>query len=94
MPKTTNTPVKTFTFGTCSFAKSSPNVYNIGESHRALNLFLSFEEALKLNLAVDEAVRRLNSYNRATRAGKNAALNVTIYLDSFCCGKPKIVATA
>ncbi len=54
---------------------------NIGSDHRALNLFLSFEEALKLNLAIDEAVRRLNSYNRATRAGKSAALNVTIYLD-------------
>ena len=81
MPTETKTPKKTFTFGTCSFAKSSPDVEKIGASHKALNLFLSFEEALKLNLAIDEAVRRLNSYNRATRAGKNAALNITLYLD-------------
>jgi hypothetical protein len=70
MPRETKTPKKNFTFGTCSFANSSPNVEKIGASHRALNVFLSFEEALKLNLAVDEAVRRFNSYNRATREGK------------------------
>jgi hypothetical protein len=81
MPRETETPKKTFTFGTCSFAKSSPNVETIGAHHRALNVFLSFEEALKLNVAVDEAIRRLNSYNRSTRAGKSAALNITLYLD-------------
>ena len=81
MPKETSTPKKTSTFGTCSFVKTSPAVEKVGARNRALNVFLPFEEALKLNIAIDEAVRRLNSYNRSTRAGKNAALNITIYLD-------------
>ncbi len=44
-----------------------------------LNVTLSFEDALKLSLAVDECVRQLNSYNRSDRAGKRSALNVTIH---------------
>ena len=57
-----------------SFASSRPTT-------KAVNVILPFEEALKLNIAVDEGVRQLNSYNRARKAGKRAALNLTIYLD-------------
>ena len=70
---------KKYTFGTCAYSKTSPP--QIAPTTKVINVILSFEEALKLNLAVDEGVRRLNSYNRATKAGKNAALNLTIYLD-------------
>jgi len=41
-----------------------------------------FEEALKLNLAVHACVTELNSYNRATTAGRTAAMNLTIFLES------------
>jgi len=53
----------------------------IAPTTKVLNIILPFEEALKLNLAIHEGVSKLNSYNRATKAGKNAALNLTIYLD-------------
>jgi hypothetical protein len=46
-----------------------------------LNIHLTFEEALKFHIAVDEAVRKLNSYKRSTTAGKNATLNVALHLD-------------
>ena len=69
-------------------ARCSPADQSLGLRRRrvlpttkAVNVVLSFEEALKLNIAVDEGVRRLNSYNRATKAGKNAGLMLTIYLD-------------
>ncbi|MBW7933227.1 MAG: hypothetical protein H3C62_06340 [Gemmatimonadaceae bacterium] len=45
-----------------------------------LNIVLPFEEALRLSLAIDECVRRLNSYDRATREGKASALNLAIHL--------------
>ena len=71
--------LKTSSFGACTFAKTSPAQLSVDTP--ALNVVLSFEEALKLNLAIDECVRKLNSYNRATAAGKNAGLTMVIHLD-------------
>lgn len=73
---------KTSTFGTCSFGKISPSKERITESTKTLNVFVSFEDALKLNLAISEALRKLNSYNRSTKAGKSAAMNLTVHLES------------
>jgi hypothetical protein len=70
---------KQYTFGTCSLNHFSPPV--ISSSTRALNIVVSFEDALKLNLAISEGVRALNKNNRATREGRDSALNLTVYLD-------------
>jgi len=70
---------KNFTYGTCSFARTRPAA--ISPTTRVINVALSFEEALKLNIGVDECVRELNSYNRATKAGRDAALVLTIDLE-------------
>lgn len=45
-----------------------------------LNLRISFEDALKLHLAIGECVRKLNSYKRSTSEGKRTALNLAIHL--------------
>lgn len=71
---------KQFTFGTCEYQRSAPPREDITKETSALNIFLSFEEALKLNIAVDECVRKLNKYKRSTKDGKRAALNITVYL--------------
>jgi hypothetical protein len=42
-----------------------------------LNILVSFEDALKLNLAIDECLRRLNKYNRSTKEGKRGAVNLS-----------------
>ena len=47
---------------------------------QVLNIGIAFEEALKLNLAIDECVRKLNSSKRSTTAGKRSGLNLAIYL--------------
>jgi hypothetical protein len=74
-----NKPLKTDSFGACSFDSLSPTALD-GKTN-AINLALSFEEALKLNLAIDECVRKLNSYNRATSRGKNAAMRLIVHFD-------------
>jgi hypothetical protein len=66
-------------FGACSYARSSPE--SLSGTTTALNFVISFEDALKLNLAIDECVRQLGRYNRATRAGKNTGLMLVIHLD-------------
>ncbi len=72
---------KKFSFGTCSFNRTSPPQKLLSPQTRVLNIVISFEDALKLNLAVSECVRKLNSYNRSFRAGKNAALNLALHID-------------
>jgi hypothetical protein len=74
------TKQKQFTFGTCSLNHLSPP--SISPETRAVNIVMSFEDALKLNLAISEGVRALNKNNRATREGRDAALCLTVYLDT------------
>ena len=66
---------KKFTYGTCGFARST-------SSAKAVNIVVPFEEALKLSIAIDECCRELNSYDRSTKAGRDAALLLTVFLDS------------
>lgn len=80
MPVKTRQKAKAYTFGSCSFAKMSPLQSKLTSATEGVNVFLKFDEALKLNLAIDECVRRLNSYNRATAGGKSAALVLTLFL--------------
>jgi hypothetical protein len=70
---------KTGAFGACSYEKTSPK--QLAHATRAVNVVLSFDEALKLNLAIDEGVRRLGRYNRATSAGKRAGLMLIVHFD-------------
>ena len=45
----------------------------------AMNIIITFEEALKLHLSLGQALARLNSYNRSTTAGKRSAVNLCLY---------------
>jgi hypothetical protein len=49
------------------------------EAPAALNIHLSFEEALKLHLGLGQVLAKLNGYNRATRAGRRSAANLCLY---------------
>jgi hypothetical protein len=69
------------TFGTCAYDCTKPPREALTSSTKIINVHLSFEEALKLNLAIDECVRLLNRYNKAKKAGKRAALNLAIHFD-------------
>ena len=79
----TQEPVKkTFSFGGCSFCNTSPKRLALNPDTKILNVMMTFEEALKLNLAIDECVRRLNSYKRSTKSGRSAGLNLAIHLEA------------
>jgi len=72
---------KTFSFGSCEFAKLSPPRDNLSPNVKKLNVSIPFEEALKLNLAIDECIRKLNKYKRSTTKGKKASVNIVIHFD-------------
>lgn len=74
--------LKTFSFGGCDYEKASPKLEALSPTTPMLNVTISFEDALKLSLAIDECVRQLNSYNRSDRAGKKSALNLAIHLSN------------
>jgi len=69
------------TFGTCAYDHTSPPRENFTNQTKIVNVLLSFEEALKLNLAIDECVRKLNRYKKSTKIGKSAALLVAVHLE-------------
>jgi len=71
---------KGFTFGTCKLTRVHPRRETLSPQTKVLNVIIPFEEALKLNIALDEAVHRLNSYNRATSEGKASGVNLTLHL--------------
>ena len=73
--------MKKSTFGTCAYAKTSPSQLTIPSAPKILNVIISFEDALKLNLGIDECIRHLNKYKKSTARGKKAALNISIHLD-------------
>lgn len=66
--------------GTCEIANVSPQGLPTDGKGSVVNLVLGFGEAMKLNLALDEAIRRVNRYNRGTRAGKLAGVQLIVYL--------------
>jgi len=68
--------IKGFSFGGCSIAQIRPNV--AGQA-KVLNIVIPFEEALKLTLALDECVRKINKYNFSTKEGKKAAVNLVVH---------------
>ncbi len=74
--------IKTFSFGGCDIAKFSPKVVAMTSQTKAINIVIGFDEALKLNLALDECVRKINKYKRTTKTGKRAAVNLVVYLQA------------
>ena len=81
MPGKKGVSVKKKSYGSCEYVTTSPKPEVFVKSGKAVNVRISFEEALKLNLAIDEAIRQLNAYNRASQAGKRQALNLCLFFD-------------
>ncbi len=80
MAKEISSATKKFSFGGCDFSRTSPGIATFNPNTQMLNIEITFEDALKLHLAVGECIRRLNSYKRSTTEGKRTALNLAIHL--------------
>ncbi len=74
--------MKTFSFGACAIAGYSPSKQALGPDTKVFNIKVKFEEGLKLNLALDECLRKLNRYKMSTSKGKKAAVNLALHLDN------------
>lgn len=72
-------PTKT-TFGTIK-------IHNIGpalpaNTPRAINLFFSFEEGLKLQIGIQQLLLKLNGYNRNLKEAKQQGICLCAYTDN------------
>jgi hypothetical protein len=68
-----DTPVKSADYhGGASYERTQPDVAS--EGVESINVFFTFQEALKLSLAVQSCVLNVNKYNRSTKAGRNVGL--------------------
>jgi len=66
-------------YGGCSIDHFSPA---IGPGWpKAINVVLTFEEAMKLSLSLQHRLLDINGLNRSTREGKAAAVNLCIHAD-------------
>jgi len=72
----------TFTYGSARINRLSPKIEDVSERTKAVNIVLSYEEALKLNMALQNGLMKLVQLNRATTAGKAEGINLTVYLQS------------
>ena len=64
-------------FGTVNINFISPK---LGEdTPNAVNITISFEEALKLQIGLVQILGKLNAYNRATTAGRRSAVNLCLF---------------
>lgn len=65
------------TFGSSSIDHFSPALPE--GTPKAINVTLSFEEALKLHLSIGQLLGHLNGYNRSTSDGKRMGVNLCVY---------------
>ncbi len=71
---------KQFSFGGCHYEYTSPPLSNLSPSTKVLNIGLSLNEALKLDLALNECIRKINRYKESAEAGKRALVNIAVHL--------------
>jgi len=66
-------------FGACYYAIKAPA--EIASGTKILNLRLSFEEALKLNVALEACVQHLTRQSRSTPEKRRNGVKLLIHLD-------------
>jgi hypothetical protein len=66
-------------FGTVTVDNFSPKKTDAWPN--AINVTLSFEEALKLQLGLQHALLELNKLNRATTAGRRTGVNLCVWTE-------------
>lgn len=76
-----DTPEKAADYhGACRYARLSPDVASKGV--KSVNIDVTFEEALKLRLALDSCLLAVNRYNRNTTKGRAMGLTLSLKTES------------
>ena len=65
------------TFGSTSVDHFSPPLPEA--TPKAINMVLSFEDAMRLHLSLGQLLGHLNGYDRSTVEGKRTAVNLCVY---------------
>jgi hypothetical protein len=71
--------LKTFSYGGCRYRGTSPPRARLSPETKVLNISIPFDQALRLNLALDECLRALNRLKGSTTEGKDAAVNLVVH---------------
>jgi hypothetical protein len=79
MPDTESLDGYKESFGGCTYTTKSPS--EIADGTKVVNLKLSFEEALKLNVAVAACVQHLTRQDRSTPDKRRSGLKLIVHLD-------------
>lgn len=72
--------LRSFSFGSCAFERLSPPAQKIQSNTKIINIKLTLEEALKINLAIDECIRKIHRYKGSSSAGKRALVNIAVHI--------------
>ena len=76
-----NIPIKAEDYhGLADYVRTQPDVATQGV--RSINIELTFEEALRLSLAIQSCLMQLNRYKRSTTAGREMGMLLSIKTDS------------
>ena len=75
-----NIPTKADDYhGLAEYVRTQPNV--AAQGVKSINVEMTFEEALRLSLAIQSCVLSLNRYKRSTTAGREMGLCLSIKTD-------------
>lgn len=72
-----NLPMKADDYhGLASYIRTQPDI--VAKGVKAINIEMSFEEAIRFSLAVQSCVMQLNRFNRATTEGREMGLVLSV----------------
>lgn len=64
--------------GSCQVDHFSPPITEIGPSTQKINIYLSFAEANRLRMAIEERLQQIHKLKRNSKDAKVAAVNLVI----------------
>ena len=68
-----------FSFGGCSVQDMGLPAGMAWPEGKAINMNLTFDEALKLSLGLQAVLLEINSFNKATKEGKAAGVDLCVF---------------
>ena len=71
-----------YSYGTCSVDRFSPQREDITSATPMVNVILSFEEGLKLNLFLQNRLIDISKFKKNNKEGRREAINLTIHLEA------------
>ncbi len=78
--KKERTSKKEYSFGSCRVEEFKPKRETWNSKTNIINTIITFDEALRLKLALDAVLMEINKYKRNSIEGKNTGIDLVINL--------------